>query len=230
MATMLSLLSSHYLLYRHRKVHYHDLITAKSEPESEPKKGMKARGNLSNTFMLVAMFAVVVSLVFYIVGCVVDTFQVSNTRGENTFSHDYSIVSVGHAIPASQLDPNNAGTRFIQFMWFFLCVAMPMWCSLLFGILFVYPFSKVWLERVFFLGEIAFAWSCAEVLLVSTIFAVLQMPTFGDGLIQADCTACFIVTTAILPHFAFLCIGSVLSVTINVWLYRKAHSIVYGIA
>lgn len=227
---MLSLLSSHFLLVRHRKVHYHDLVQEQAASDLDSKKGMKARGNLSNTFMILAMFAVLVSLVFYIVGCVVHIFQVSNTRGENTSSQDYSVVSVGHAVPESQLEPNGFGTRFIQFMWFFLCVAMPLWCALLFGIVFVFPFSKVWLERAFFMGEIAFAWSCAEVLLVSTVFAVLQMPTFGDGLIKADCTACFIVGTAILPNFAFLCIGSFLSVTINVWLYRKAHSVVYGIA
>jgi len=77
------------------------------------------------------------------------------------------------------------------------------------------------------MAEIAFAWSCAEVLLLSTIFAVLQMPIFGDGLVENDCTACFIITTRILPEFAILCVGTVLNVTVNVWLYRKAHSVIY---
>ena len=69
--------------------------------------------------------------------------------------------------------------------------------------------------------------SCAEVLLLSTIFAVLQMPIFGDKLVDSDCTACFLITTRILPEFALLCIGTVLNVAVNVWLYRKAHSIIY---
>jgi hypothetical protein len=83
------------------------------------------------------------------------------------------------------------------------------------------------MERVFVMAEIAFAWSCAEVLLISTIFAVLQMPSFGDGLIDADCSACFLVDTEILSQFAFLGVGTVLNVLLNVWLYRKAHYALY---
>lgn len=233
-ATMMSLVSTHYILHLHRKVHYHssDLsmgITAITTEEGEEKLGLKARGGLSNTFVMLTGFAASLSVVFFVVGIIVDIYQVKNTRGEVSLEVDYSVVSVGQAIPASQLDPNDVGTRFIQAMWFFLCIVMPLWCSFLFGLLFVYPFSKVWVERIFVMGEIAFAWSCAEVLLVSTIFSVLQMPTFGEGLIEADCSACFVVDTQILPNFAFLCIGSVLSVAVNVWLYRRAHRIVYGI-
>ncbi len=226
---MMSLISTHYILHLQRKVQYHDSRTLKPESEDLEKMGMKARGGLSNSFLVSAGLAVLVSFAFYVAGCVVDIYQVTNTRGEVSFTVDYSVVSVGHAIPGSQLEPNDIGTRFIQAMWFFLCVAMPLWCTFLFGILFLYPFSKAWLERIFVMGEIAFAWSCTEVLLVSTIFSVVQMPTFGDGLIEADCSACFVVDTKILPNFAFLCIGSVLSVSTNLWLYRKAHSIVYGI-
>lgn len=225
---MMSLVSTHFILHQHRKVHYHSNSLADGAIEEEQKVGLKERGGLSNSFLGMAGGAVVMSLVFYIVGTVLYIYEVQNTRGEVNFAVDYSIVSVGQAIPGSQLDPDDVGTRFIQAMWFFLCIVMPLWCTFLFGILFLYPFSKAWVERIFFMGEIAFAWSCAEVLLVSTIFSVLQMPTFGDGLIEADCSACFVVDTAILPYFAFLCVGSVISVVVNVGLYRKAHHIVYG--
>ena len=69
--------------------------------------------------------------------------------------------------------------------------------------------------------------SCAEVLFISTIFAVKQMPVFGDGLVQNNCTACFLVDTKILPQFWVLCVGTILNVGVNVWLYRKAHSILF---
>jgi hypothetical protein len=227
---MMSLVSTHCILHMHRKVHYHsNTSTDAAAIEVEEKVGLKARAGLSNSFLGMAGIALLVSFVFYIVGTVVDIYQVQNTRGEVNIEVDYSVVSVGQAIPESQLDPNDVGIRFIQAMWFFLCVAMPLWCSFLFGLLFFYPFSKVWAERIFFMGEIAYAWSCGEVLLVSTIFSVLQMPTFGNGLIEADCSTCFIVDTEILPNFAFLCIGSCFNVAVNIWLYRKAHHILYGV-
>lgn len=70
--------------------------------------------------------------------------------------------------------------------------------------------------------------SCAEVLFVSTIFAVQQMPVFGDGLVENNCAACFLVDTNILPEFAVLCVGTLMNVGVNVWVYRKAHGILYG--
>jgi hypothetical protein len=154
-------------------------------------------------------------------------YEVTSTQGNLGFAEDYSVVSVGTTLPESVLDPSDFGSRWIQAMWFFLCVVMPLWCTLLFGVLFLYPLSRQWMERVFVMAEIAFAWSCAEVLLISTIFAVSQMPSFGDGLIDADCTACFVVDTEILPQFAFLGVGTILNVLLNVWLYRKAHYALY---
>lgn len=71
--------------------------------------------------------------------------------------------------------------------------------------------------------------SCAEVLLLSTIFAVQQMPVFGDGLVESNCAACFLVDTKILPEFSVLCIGTILNVGVNVWLYRKAHGILFSL-
>ena len=227
---MMSLVSTHYILHRHRTVHYHSNSSPGEPIEGEEKVGLRAQGGLSNSFLAIAGGAVAISLAFFTVGIVVDIYSVSNTRGDVSFDVDYSVISVGKAMPESQLEPNKLGTRFIQAMWFLLCVAMPLWCSFLFGVLFLYPsLTKVWVERIFFMGEIAFAWSCAEVLLVSTIFSVLQMPTFGQGLIQADCSACFVVDTELLPHFAFLCVGSIISVVVNVWLYRKAHQVIYGV-
>lgn len=225
---MMSHVATHYVLHRHRKTHDDEFSTKTVIDREEAKIGLNARGGLSNKFLGLVGVAVLLSMVFYIVGCVVDVYQVSNKRGEVSYTVDYSIVSVGQAIPASQLEPDDVGTRFLQVMWFFLVVFMPLWCSFLFGLLFFIPSTDAWAKRILFMGEVAFAWSCAEVLVVSTIFSVLQMPTFGDGLIEADCTACFVIDTKILPNFAFFCVGSILSVAVNIWLFRKAHHIIYG--
>jgi len=191
------------------------------------KWGMKSIGGLSTGFITLAIVSILLSMVIYLAGVIVNSFEVTSTRGAVSESTSYSITSIGLEIPKAYIDSTHIGTRFIQAMWFFLGVVIPLWCSFLFLILYTVPLSKVWMERIFNMAEIAFAWSCAEVLLLSTIFAVLQMPIFGDGLVENDCTACFIITTRILTEFAILCVGTALNVTVNVWLYRKAHSVIY---
>jgi hypothetical protein len=238
---MMSLISTHLILHFHRKLQYHNgrieenvqepdpEQTSENNQESEPEKiGMKAKVGLSNLFIGCTLFSIIASMAFYIVGCAINSFEVTNTRGPFSVVEAYSVVSIGQAIPGAVLNHSDVGTRWIQAMWFFLVVVMPLWCSFLFGILFLYPLTPQWMERIFVMAEIAFAWSCAEVLLVSTIFSVLQMPTFGEGLIEADCAACFVVDTQILPAFAVLCVGTVWNVFVNVWLYRKAHHALYG--
>lgn len=226
LATIMSLVSTHYIIYLHRKVIYRskkELIGT-----SEEKVLLVERGGLEKSSMYTAIVACGIAFVCFLVGCLMKIYEVENTRGNVVETYDYSIISLGKEVPDSQLDPNQFGIRFLQFMWFFLAVAMPLWSTFLFGLLFAIPLSTMWAERIFVMAEIAFAWSCAEVLLISTIFAVLQMPTFGDGLIEADCTTCSIIDTQILGAFGVLCVGTIMTITVNVWLYRRAHKIIYG--
>eukprot|EP00536_Pseudo-nitzschia_multiseries_P006720 jgi/Psemu1/239618/estExt_Genewise1.C_1460047 len=218
-ATMMSLLSTHLILHYHRKLHYHD-----TESIAAGKIGSLSTGSVA-----LALGSLVVSIAMYLAGVLTESFEVTSTRGEtDVVTTAYSIASIGMAIPDAYLDAGHIGTRFIQVMWFFLGFAMPLWCSAMFVVLYANPyFSKAAMECIFTMAEIAFAWSCAEVLLLSTILAVLQMPIFGAGLVENDCTTCFVITTRILPEFSLLCIGTVLNVAVNVWLYRKAHGILY---
>eukprot|EP00537_Pseudo-nitzschia_pungens_P011431 CAMPEP_0172390140 /NCGR_PEP_ID=MMETSP1061-20121228/6857_1 /TAXON_ID=37318 /ORGANISM="Pseudo-nitzschia pungens, Strain cf. pungens" /LENGTH=450 /DNA_ID=CAMNT_0013120431 /DNA_START=116 /DNA_END=1468 /DNA_ORIENTATION=+ len=194
----------------------------------ESPRGMKEIGGLSTGFLILALGSLAGSFVFYLAGVLTETFEVTSTRGDVSVSTSYSIASIGMAIPEAYIDSGHTGTRFIQVMWFFLGIAMPLWCSVLFVILYAVPsLSKEMMEYIFTMAEVTFAWSCAEVLLLSTIFAVLQMPIFGAGLVENNCTTCFVITTQILPEFSLLCIGTCLNVAVNVWLYRKTHSILY---
>mmetsp|Transcript_9007 Transcript_9007/g.26768 ORF Transcript_9007/g.26768 Transcript_9007/m.26768 type:complete len:454 (+) Transcript_9007:184-1545(+) len=190
--------------------------------------GMKKIGGLSPRFLKMALKSLAGSIVFYLAGVLTETFEVTSTRGDVSVSTSYSIASIGMAIPEAYIDSGHTGTRFIQVMWFFLGIAMPLWCSVLFVILYAVPsLSKERMKYIFTMAEVTFAWSCAEVLLLSTIFAVLQMPIFGAGLVENNCTTCFVITTQILPQFSLLCIGTCMNVAVNVWLYRKTHSILY---
>jgi len=244
-ATMLSLASTHIILHYHRKVHYHGSLTedgcdeenvdsvdvATSMRSEEPPReelGIKAVGNFSTRFMVVAVGALVLSMVLFVAGVTVETFTVTSTRGEISETIAYSIASIGMDIPEAYVIANHSGTQFIQFMWFFLGIATPLLCSALFLALYTIPtLTKKRMETIFTAGEITFAWSCAEVLFLSTIFAVQQMPVFGDGLVDNNCAACFQVDTDLLPEFAVLCLGTIMNVGVNVWLYRTAHKVIF---
>lgn len=180
---MLSLSSTHIILHYHRKVHYHHQEesntagendaaatlesgdkTKPAEPEpAETACGLKTLGNLSNTSVMVAIAALVVSMIFFLAGVLVETFEVTSTRGELSETISYSIASIGHAIPGAYVDPSHTGTRFIQFMWFFLGIATPILCSVFFVVLYAVPsLSKPTMEMLFTAAEITFAWRCVS--------------------------------------------------------------------
>ena len=181
---MMSLLSTHVILHYHRKMHYHDTTTSSSITASGDniesgdnqspsnnnnniaindgtgeKRGLKELGDLSTGFMVLAIGSLVLCIIFFLAGVITKSFEVTSTRGTNSVSTTYSITSIGMAIPEAYVDSSHAGTRFIQIMWFFLGVAMPLWCSVLFAVLYAIPsLSKVWMEHIFTMAEIAFAW------------------------------------------------------------------------
>jgi hypothetical protein len=251
-ATMASILSTHIIIHYHRRVHYCGKAPDIGMDDDEPPRGnettttgasssMRRRrrrrrlgvtggggGDISVTFVTVATVALFLAMGLYLTGTLVRSFEITNTRGSSSFATQYSIVSLGQSLLESNLDPSDAaGTRFIQAMWFFLGVAMPLWCCFLLSVLFLAPLGARWTGRIFVMAEVASAWSCAEVLVLSTVFAVLQMPTIGEGLIEADCLACFVVTTRFLPGFAYLCVAAVLLVGLTAVLHRRAHFYLY---
>jgi hypothetical protein len=120
---------------------------------------MKEFGGLSNGFMILAITSLVVSIILFLAGVTVQSFEVTSTNPQDSKTDSYSIASIGMAIPEAYIDPNHAGTRFIQFMWFFLGITMPLLCSVLFLVLYATPsLSKKWMEIIFTSAEITFAW------------------------------------------------------------------------
>jgi uncharacterized membrane protein YGL010W len=85
-------------------------------------------------------------------------------------------------------------------------------------------------RKDFFVSEIAFSWAAAEVLVLAvTIFSILQIPKFGNGLIQSGCKECNRVDSALYGEFAIICVSSVLTVCVNFYLFRRAHKVVWQI-
>jgi hypothetical protein len=84
-----------------------------------------------------------------------------------------------------------------------------------------------WHKRVFLLAAITFSWSSIEVLMFCILFSVLQIPGFGNGLIESGCEYCYQVGSSIFPKFAVLAVASALHVAVSLWLYRQAHAVLF---
>lgn len=183
-ATMLSLASTHMILHYHRKAHGHHqneniaaADEAKANEESmeagetttrdpETTTSLTKFGNFSTTQQFLVVVALILSMTLFVAGVLVDCFEVTSTRGEMSTTQSYSISSIGMEIPDAYIDSSHTGTRFIQFLWFFLGLATPLLCSVFFLILYTAPIlakhgMKVGMEVIFTLGEITFAWRYA---------------------------------------------------------------------
>eukprot|EP00339_Tiarina_fusa_P027174 CAMPEP_0117075784 /NCGR_PEP_ID=MMETSP0472-20121206/53434_1 /TAXON_ID=693140 ORGANISM="Tiarina fusus, Strain LIS" /NCGR_SAMPLE_ID=MMETSP0472 /ASSEMBLY_ACC=CAM_ASM_000603 /LENGTH=322 /DNA_ID=CAMNT_0004801439 /DNA_START=181 /DNA_END=1146 /DNA_ORIENTATION=- len=136
LATMMSLMSTHFILHFHRDLHYHHIAKKQTEeensgqeqtipddksedpPETREEEEVNHDIGLSPKAKGLAAFAVLVGLGFYIVACVVDIYEVNNARGESEVITPYSVISVGQDIPkSSSFEGNDVGNRFIQIMW-----------------------------------------------------------------------------------------------------------------
>ena len=242
-ANMISLVISQSILYIHRRVQYHpvnhtetanesaEAVQGQIVPEPENHHDDTKFTVASQTGISIPLLSVVLvsCLALHFVGCSVDIYEVNNTRGDDVFVEKYSVFSVGLEIPGTGLHPSDAGIRFIQFSYFLIAVAVPALNIVLCGILYFYPMVSSAKEKMFFVAEIAFSWAAAEVLVLAVIFSILQIPKFGNGLIQSGCKECNRVDSALYSEFAIICVSSVLIVCVNFYLCRRAHKVVWQI-
>ena len=198
----------------------------KSSPSSQPSVVLATEAGVSKAFVLLLL---VVAVTLHAIGCALEVFEISNEKAGEIRYVRYSLIRLGDKFPQSASDPNNVAIRWLQAMFMFLGIALPFLNAALFAVLYLFPFkSAVWMERLFMAAEICFAWSSIEVLFVSLIFSVGQISEFSTGLLDAGCDQCFVVGSKFLgSSFAVLCVATVISVASNVWLYNKAHHVLY---
>lgn len=229
-ANMMSLMGTQAILYHHRRVQYHseekkaDEADEQASPEVETKVAIASQTKMKWPILLLVFVA---CMALHFAACALDIYEVSNTRRDVTESVAYSLFSIGTGIPESAADPSAFGIRWIQFMFMLFAVALPPWNTVLFAVLYFVPMAQKVKEKMFFLAEITFSWAAVEVLTVSVIFSILQIPKFGNGLVDSGCAECYNVDSKLFPQFAVLCVSTVLNVGVSVWLFLRAHQAVY---
>ena len=169
-----------------------------------------------------------VGFVLYLAGCIVIIFSVSNySRGSLVDTSLYSVMNLGGMLTESAVNGHLGMYVWLQIIWYLLGVALPLASSALSLVLLWAPLPRAQLENLYFAAEVVFAWSSAEVFVLSTIFAVAQIPKFGNGLISAGCTVCFVVQSQLLPELAIITVGAVLHVVAGCWCFGVVHKILY---
>eukprot|EP00542_Grammatophora_oceanica_P011288 CAMPEP_0194033746 /NCGR_PEP_ID=MMETSP0009_2-20130614/6301_1 /TAXON_ID=210454 /ORGANISM="Grammatophora oceanica, Strain CCMP 410" /LENGTH=464 /DNA_ID=CAMNT_0038674465 /DNA_START=90 /DNA_END=1484 /DNA_ORIENTATION=- len=219
-ATILSLIGTQVVLYHHRQQQY---------PYVSDGTATTSLSTQTNINRIVVGLWSVLTVVLHIVGVIVNVYEVESVRGVLVRNDAYSIVSVGKDLPTSILESehSSAGVRFIQVLWFLLAVALPILQCVLWSTLYLGNWSARFRERLFEASEVTFSWCCIEVMIISAIFSVTQIPTFGDGLIESNCDLCFEVSSTILPEFAVIVVSCILNVFGSYVLYRKGHQAIY---
>jgi hypothetical protein len=170
----------------------------------------------------------IIGTALYLAGCLLNIFRITESRGPyESEPVDYSIVSVGRSLPNGARDQDKGAIRYLQIIWFFLGVAVPLTTNVLLGLLLWIPLERKQLQRLFFCAEVSFAWSGMEVFVLSTVFAVLEIPTFGNGLIDSGCQTCYVVDSMLLAELAVTGVGTIASMGAAMWLYKVSHNKLY---
>ena len=194
--SIMSLLVTHFVLYRHIKVIYDSsFVTNDTQFQNSVENGSSPDSDVenvsrsllhsrlyykSNAYVLASLIA---SFALLLSGACVVMFTFHYSFGSQLLKETFSLTTIGIKLPqVSRYSPKRFGVRWMQIMYFILAIAAPLWNIILLFILYFIPMRKSLQRRLLFLCEITFAWGAAEVFIISAIFSVFQIPKFGTGM------------------------------------------------
>eukprot|EP00980_Cylindrotheca_fusiformis_P003483 scaffold781_cov132-Cylindrotheca_fusiformis.AAC.2 len=200
LATCLSLLLGHGMIYFHRRDAAHqqgELPDYELVLESVLDHSFTVRENgsslrLSRLFQVFVFSCCVVALVFLPLGFGEKSFvfEIGGLAGlalGDDKRSSYSLLSLGAAIPESVENPGSIGIVFLQGAYYFYAVVTPIICLLSLTILFAIPLPLSKQRSLLVVAEIANAWSAVEVFVLSICAALFQISTFASFIIGDKC-------------------------------------------
>jgi hypothetical protein len=201
LATCLSLLLGHGMLYFHRRESRYqqsDIPEDEMVLESILDHAFKVQANgsslrLSRFFQVFLFSCCLVAMAFLQLGFGEPSFVfeigglAGMALGDKSKRTSYSLLSLGGAIPDSVENPDNFGILFLQSAYYFYAVATPIACLLCLTLLFICPMSLSRQKSLLVVAEIANAWSAVEVFVLSICAALLQISTFASFIIGDKC-------------------------------------------
>ena len=239
LATCISLLLGHVVLFCHRRTMRHDISnTVRSSKTSIINHGFEVRNEnspkrLSCGFQGLLLLAIVSTLGLLLRGFLQEsfTFKIGGLAAmvdEDSSITSYSVLSLGLALPSSVESPQSLSIIFLQGTYFFFTVVTPILCLAFLTILMFVPMRLKWQRHFLVAAEIASSWSAIEVFLLSILAALFQISTFASFMIGDKCdaiealaknifdeqdvdTVCFTVDASLESNCWFLLVGACLN-------------------
>ena len=220
-ASMLDLIATHVMIHQHRKIVY-------PETPADDRTGLKNVGRLTSKRVITMTALLTTGIAMYLTGFIIHIFRVKNSRNSVALEPiDYSLHEVGQTLRDAGRETDQGAVIWLQILWFGLGMVGPLLSAIFQGALLWCPLNQTALRRVFTCAEVSNAWNSAEVFFLSTIFAVLEVPTFGSGLIDSGCANCYVVDSQLLAELAVLGIGCLFTLVASGMILRTGHSALY---
>jgi hypothetical protein len=226
-ASILSLLGTQIALHLHRGGVCRELDKDGDKPTLnswEGKKSLIAQSGCHAAFVLLALAS---SAALVVVGSTVDTFKFIYS-GVTSYETTHSVISIGPNILETARD-NGVMIRLLRAFYFILTMGVPLISCCIYGVLFFVKATPHSARGMFVLAETALAWSALDVYMLSTVFAVVQIPNFARHLVDEYCKPCFTIEAKIDPLFTVTCAGALMSFFVGLMLVTKAQKTLFAV-
>lgn len=246
LATALSLVAGHILVYYHRRVRLCHTRLSDSESETLMDHRYNIEGRkfkLSRNFCICIATTLTITVALLGFGMTRECFQFDFGGLGGMLLGDrrktsYSLLSLGSSISSSVEDPSSSGILFLQVAYYFYAVFTPFATLLFLAAYAVVPLSLRGQLTVVTLAEIANAWSAVEVFALSIVAALLQISTFASFIIgdrcdlierilddqgEIDIKSCFSVNASVSWDGSFLFLAVLLNSACVSVVLRLAH-------
>uniref|UniRef100_A0A6B2KY53 Uncharacterized protein n=1 Tax=Arcella intermedia TaxID=1963864 RepID=A0A6B2KY53_9EUKA len=207
-ATMLSLLISHILLFYHRKSLKQPLptLTLNEDNQSPPNQSLAVRTYpYHKTPIYLINFILLLCISLIISGSILPSFSFQFEGAaalvlaylNQTTTQPYSIVTLGLSIPESSENLSSGptgpgligivGSRYIQITFYLFAMVVPLLQLTVLLYMWMAPMPLHRLKKVMVIAEVFGSWGAVDVFVVSIVAAVLEIDQFAQFIIGGRC-------------------------------------------
>jgi hypothetical protein len=240
LATFVSLMAGHAILFYHRRESRQDAIVVNttSSRESILEHGFRVEDEgptkrLARCWHVILIAGLISALMLLTIGFSQEcfTFEFGGLAGlalgDDHKRTSYSVLSLGAAIPQSSHGGGSFAIYCLEGAFFFFTVMMPILGLFVVMILMVCPMTVAWQQSFLVMAEITNAWSSVEVFLLSIVTALFQISSFASFMVGDKCNVidqlaaelfnegdqivCFTVIATVQSSSMYLIIGALIN-------------------
>ena len=227
-ASIMSLVSSHLVLFLHRKVIYEtdmksDIEKNDGDTEEETMSVLQKSGKTTT----IGLIASVLSLIVFCLGYFLHIleFNYENVLGKNKVS--YSLCTIGKHIPQATNESNSPSIRWLQVIYFIITIVAPLLNHTFHLCLYLVPMKVTKQRQVLLMSEIASAWNAIDVLAIGLLFSIWQIPKIANKIIDVGSTQCYNIESKLKATSSIAFIGAFMHISCCYFLNIQAHKVLY---